>query len=86
MTSFKERILYEQLKDTFIAVHKSQEMNKEMGIWDKNIMRVNENEIDTVCQKIAKNITEFIERKKRGGKELSTHQIKKKIAEELNTL
>ena len=86
MTSTIERVLYEQLGDTFIAVHKSQEMNKEMGTWDKKIMRVSEDEIEGVCKIIARNITKFIEDGKKRGKEPTKQQIKNKMAEELNNL
>lgn len=86
MSAQIERVLFEQLRDNFIAVHKAKEMNKEMGTWDKNIVNVNENEIESVCRKIARNITRFIEDEKRIGKDPTTQQIKNQMAKELNNL
>lgn len=86
MTGLREKVLYEWLKETFISIQKSQETNKEMGMWERNIMRVNENKIEEVCRKIAKNVNKFVEDEKRKGRDATTDQIKKKASEELNNL
>lgn len=84
MTSSIERVLYEQLRDNFIAVHKSREINKEMGTLDRDILRISEDRIEAVCKTIARNVTRFIEDEKRKGRNPTTPQIVKKIREELN--
>ena len=82
--SSTERILYEQLRDSFIVVHKSREINKEMGTLDRDILRVSEDKIETVCKTIARDVTRFIEDEKRKGRNPTTTQIVNKIKEGLN--
>ena len=86
MISFQERHLKIYLIDTFIAVHKSKELNKEMDTWERSILMVKEDKIEEVCEKIAKNVTLFIESEKKKGKTLTNTQIVNKIKEELNNL
>jgi len=86
MTALQEKVLYEGLKDTFIAVHKSHEMNKELGTWERNIMKVKEESIDSVCKQIARKVSEFIKIEEQEGRNTSQNQIKNKIKEELNNL
>ena len=86
MTELREKVLYEWLKETFISIQKSQETNKEMGLWERNIMKVNEDKIEEVCRKIARNINKFVEDEKRKGREATPNQIKRKASEELNNL
>jgi hypothetical protein len=86
MTSLRERVLYEWLKDQFYAIHKSQEINKEMGIWERNIMNINETEIDRVCKKIAKDTDNFVTQEKAKGKEPTNVQIMNKMKEVLRNL
>ena len=86
MTALQEKVLYEGLKDTFVAVHKSHEMNKELGTWERNIMKVSEDNIDSTCRQIARDVSAFIEREKQRGKNPSQTQIKNKIKEALNNL
>lgn len=83
MTS-SERVLFEQLRDNFIAVHKSQEINKEMGTLDRAILKVSEDKIEEVCKRIARNVTQYIEDEKGRGRNPTTTQIVNKIKEELN--
>lgn len=84
MTS-SEQVLFEQLRDNFIAVHKAQEINKEMGALDRDMLKVSEDKIEEVCRKIARNVTQFIEDGKSRGRKPTTSQIVNKIREELNS-
>jgi len=86
MTSLRERVLYEWLKDQFIAIHKSQEINKEIGTWEKDIMNVNKNELDEVCKRIAKETDTFVEEEKSRGINPTSIQIMNKMKEALNRL
>jgi len=86
MTSFVENHLKKYLKDVFIAVHKSKELNQELGTWERNILRINEDKIEEACDKIARNVTVFIDDEKSRGRNPTNPQIMKKIKEELNSL
>jgi len=86
MNSLREKVLYEWLKDQFVAIHKSQEINKQIGTWEKEVMNVNRNEIDSVCKRIAKETDTFVEREKREGNNPTNAQIINKMKEALREL
>jgi len=86
MTSLREKVLYEWLKDQFIAIHKSQEINKEMGTWEKNVMNISKNELDSVCKRIARETDAFVEMEKSRGNNPTETQIINKMKEALRGL
>jgi hypothetical protein len=82
----RETVLYDQLKEAFIIIHKSQQINREMASWEKRIMIMNDDEIEQTCRNITNRISSFINNEKIARREVSAQQIKTKIREELNNL
>jgi hypothetical protein len=86
MSALQERVLFEQLKEAFIIIQKSKQINKEMASWERRVAEMNEDEIEQSCMRVTRNISLFVENEKRKGRTLNDKQISNKVKEELNNL
>ena len=84
MSSPRERLLTETIKNLLIGIHNSEEIYKEYSKIEKKVARMSQKEIDNVAATVASNVEQYVVAfEKRTKKKPRTLDIKKKIKREL---
>lgn len=87
MSSPRERLLTETIKNFLIGIQTSKEIYEESSKLEKKFARMNQREIDRCAKKVAAIVENYvIDFEKRNKRIPSSGSIKKKIAKELDTI
>jgi hypothetical protein len=87
MSSLRERILVEGIKNKLIAIQKSKEVYEKLSKWERKVLFMEGKQIEEVADSIARKVEEYaamVETKT--GNQPTPQQIMTKIKEELERI
>ena len=87
MSSPRERLLAETIKNLLMGIQNSEEIYEEFSKLEKKVARMSRREIDRYSKSVALNVEKYVmDFEKRNKRPPSSREIKKRIARELDNV